>query len=56
MVISTSAILLYSIVGAVILVYFPFVAVGYARTQLGYDIHAPRTMAEKLPNYAKRAN
>ena len=56
MVISTSAILLYSIVGAVILVYFPFLAVGYARTQLGYDIHAPRTMAEKLPNYAKRAN
>ena len=56
MVISTSAILLYSIVGAVVLIYFPFLAVGYARTRLGYNIHAPRTMMEKLPNYAKRAN
>ncbi|MGB3694054.1 MAG: MAPEG family protein [Spirulinaceae cyanobacterium] len=56
MAISTSAILLYSIVGAVILIYLPFLVVGYARTQVGYDMQAPRAMLEKLPDYAKRAN
>jgi uncharacterized MAPEG superfamily protein len=52
---STSAILLYSILGAVILVYFPFLFVGFARAQVGYDTSAPRAMFDRLPPYAQRA-
>ena len=52
---SVHAVLLYSIVGAVILTYAPFLAVGFARFQLGYDQSAPRAMFDKLPDYAKRA-
>ena len=52
---SVSAVLLYSIVGAVVLTYAPFLAVGWARFQLGYDQSAPRAMFEQLPDYAKRA-
>ncbi len=52
---SVSAVLLYSIVGAVILTYAPFLAVGFARFQIGYDRSAPRAMFDKLPDYAKRA-
>lgn len=52
---SVSAILLYSIVGAVILVYVPFLAVGWGRLQAGYDQSAPRAMFDKLPPYAQRA-
>ena len=52
---SVSAILLYSIVGAVILVYAPFLVVGLARAQVGYDTSAPRAMFDKLPPYGKRA-
>jgi uncharacterized MAPEG superfamily protein len=52
---TTSSILLYSLVGAVILVYFPFAVVGLARVQTGYDIAAPRAMFDKLPPYAQRA-
>jgi uncharacterized MAPEG superfamily protein len=53
--ISVSAILLYSLVGAVALVYIPFLIVGYGRAQIGYDSGAPRAMFDKLPPYAQRA-
>jgi uncharacterized MAPEG superfamily protein len=52
---SGSTIILASIVGAAILVYLPFLVVGYARFQVGYDMAAPRAMFDKLPDYAKRA-
>ncbi len=52
---SVSAILLYSIVGAVFATYAPFLAVGLARAKTGYDMSAPRAMFEKLPPYAQRA-
>lgn len=52
---SPEAVLLYSIVGAAILIYLPFLAVGYARFQVGYDMGAPRAMFDKLPAYAQRA-
>lgn len=48
-------ILLASIFGSVILVYLPFLVVGYNRVRLGYDLSAPRAMFEKLPPYAQRA-
>ena len=52
---SVSAVLLYSIVGAVILVYAPFLVVGWGRLQAGYDQSAPRAIFDKLPPYAQRA-
>lgn len=53
---SVNAILLYSILAAFILIYIPFLVVGYARVQVGYDMSAPREMFERLPAYAKRAS
>jgi uncharacterized MAPEG superfamily protein len=50
---SVSAIVLYAIVGAVILTYLPFLVVGFARMQVGYDMSAPRAMFDKLPPYAQ---
>jgi uncharacterized MAPEG superfamily protein len=50
-----SGFLLVSIGLAAILVYFPFLVVGYGRFQVGYDRSAPRAMASKLPPYAQRA-
>ena len=52
---SVSLILLYSIVGAVILAYAPFLIVAWGRLQNGYDQSAPRAMFDKLPAYARRA-
>lgn len=49
------AILLYSVVGATILIYLPFLVVGYARAQVGYDPAAPRAAFDRLPPYAQRA-
>ncbi len=49
------SLLIVSLVGAVILAYFPFMWVGYARFRLGYDSHAPRAMFDRLPPYAQRA-
>ena len=49
------SILLYSIVGAVILIYLPYLVVAYGRAQVGYDMSAPRAMFDKLPSYAQRA-
>jgi uncharacterized MAPEG superfamily protein len=53
---SVNAILLYSILAAFILIYIPFMIVGYARLQIGYDTSAPREMFDRLPAYAKRAS
>lgn len=49
------SIYLYCIAAAAGLIYLPFLAVGYARFQVGYDIAAPRAMFDKLPPYAQRA-
>lgn len=48
-------ILLSSIIGAVILTYAPYIAVGWGRFQVGYDLSAPRAMFDRLPAYAQRA-
>nr|WP_290227327.1 MAPEG family protein [Trichocoleus desertorum] len=50
-----AALLLYSIAGAALLVYVPFLVVAYGRLQAGYDQRAPRAIFEKLPPYAQRA-
>ena len=47
--------LLVSIGLAAVLVYLPFLAVGYGRFTVGYDQAAPRAMLSKLPPYAQRA-
>ncbi|NEP36695.1 MULTISPECIES: MAPEG family protein [Moorena] len=52
---SGSGILLYCIVGATVLIYLPFLVVGYSRFKLGYDQSAPRAMFDQLPPYAQRA-
>lgn len=53
---SIQAVLLYSLAGGAILIYLPFMAVGWGRLQVGYDYQAPRAMLDKLPPYAKRAS
>ncbi|HEY9795468.1 MAG TPA: MAPEG family protein [Leptolyngbyaceae cyanobacterium] len=50
-----SAILLYCIAAAAVLIYVPFLVVGYARMSVGYDTRAPRAMFDKLPPYGQRA-
>ena len=55
MILPVSAILLDCIAAAAVLIYLPFLVVGYARAQVGYDTSAPRAMFEKLPAYAQRA-
>lgn len=50
-----SAILLYCIAAAAVLIYLPFLVVGYGRMSVGYDTKAPRAMFDKLPAYAQRA-
>ena len=52
---SVSAIVLYSIVITSALIYVPFVAVVYARFQIGYDRFSPRAMLGELPPYGQRA-
>lgn len=52
---SGCAILLYCIAAASVLIYLPFLVVGYARVKAGYDLSAPRAMFDKLPPYAQRA-
>ncbi|MBW4562517.1 MAG: MAPEG family protein [Mojavia pulchra JT2-VF2] len=51
-----SAVFLYSIAAAAVLIYLPFLLVGYARVRVGYDMSAPRAMFDKLPPYAQRAS
>ena len=48
-------ILIYCIAAAAVLIYLPFLVVGYARALVGYDTSAPRAMFDKLPGYAQRA-
>lgn len=55
MAIPVAVLLLYSIVGAVFLVYVPYGAVAYGRLRVGMDWSAPRGMFDRLPDYAKRA-
>lgn len=50
-----SVIFLYCVAAAALLIYLPFLAVGYARVRAGYDLAAPRAMFDKLPPYAQRA-
>jgi uncharacterized MAPEG superfamily protein len=51
-----SAILLYSIAAATVLIYLPFLLVAFARVQIGYEAMAtPRAQLDKLPAYAQRA-
>ena len=50
------AALLFCIVVGAVLVYVTFLRVGVARLQVGYDMSAPRTMVDKFPPYAQRAN
>jgi uncharacterized MAPEG superfamily protein len=51
----SSTVLLYSIAIAAGLIYAPFLVVGWARAQVGYDRSSPRAMFDKLPPYAQRA-
>ncbi|UKO96545.1 MAPEG family protein [Nostoc sp. UHCC 0870] len=48
-------IFLYAIAAAAVLIYLPFLVVGYARVRVGYDVSAPRAIFDKLPPYAQRA-
>lgn len=50
-----STLLLCSIAAAAVLVYVPYLVVGYARFQVGYDMAAPRAAFDKLPAYGQRA-
>ena len=52
---SGSTYLLYAVVIAALLIYVPFLAVGYGRFQVGYDRSAPRALFDKLPAFAQRA-
>lgn len=52
---SIPTLLLGSIAGAAFLIYFPYLAVAYARFQVGMDLSAPRAMFDRLPDYGKRA-
>jgi uncharacterized MAPEG superfamily protein len=49
------AVLLCSVAISAVSVYVPFLLVGYARLQAGYDMSAPRAMFDKFPPYAQRA-
>lgn len=52
---SVSAVLLYAIAAAAILIYVPFGVVAYGRMTVGYDTAAPRAAFDKLPAFAQRA-
>ncbi|ANV84450.1 MAPEG family protein [Picosynechococcus sp. PCC 7003] len=60
---SVAAVLIYSLVGAVFLVYLPYGVVGYARVKLASQMsdrlemfRRPRATVDLLPDYAQRAN
>jgi uncharacterized MAPEG superfamily protein len=53
--IQNSAVLLGSIAVAAALIYFPYLFVVSGRVQVGYDMRAPRSTFDQLPDYAKRA-
>jgi uncharacterized MAPEG superfamily protein len=54
-IISMPGFLLVSIALAAVLIYLPFLVVGYGRFSVGYDKSSPRAMLAKLPAYAQRA-
>ncbi|MEL6555093.1 MAG: MAPEG family protein [Cyanobacteria bacterium J06621_11] len=54
--VSPSNVLLCSIVAGAALIYFPYLAVAAGRFQVGYEMGAPRSMFDKLPDYAQRAS
>lgn len=55
MVLNVSWLLGASLLGATILIYFPYIFVVAGRVQVGFDPAAPRALFDKLPAYAQRA-
>lgn len=53
--VSPANLLLCSITAAAALIYLPYFAVAFGRFQVGYDMGAPRSLFDKLPDYAQRA-
>ncbi|PZO21195.1 MAG: MAPEG family protein [Leptolyngbya foveolarum] len=53
--VSAANVLLCSVVIAAVLIYLPYLVVGLGRFQVGYDMAAPRSLFDKLPDYAQRA-
>ena len=53
--VSAANVLLCSVAIAAILIYLPYLIVGLGRFQVGYDMGAPRSLFDKLPDYAQRA-
>jgi uncharacterized MAPEG superfamily protein len=53
--IAMKPLLLIAIAAAAATVYLPFMAVGMARMQAGYDVNAPRALFDQLPDWGKRA-
>lgn len=54
--VSAANVLLCSVAIAAILIYLPYLVVGLGRFQVGYDMSAPRSLFDKLPDYAQRAS
>ena len=60
---SISAVLIYSLAGAVFLAYAPYAVVGFVRVKIASQqtdsmemFRKPRAMTDMLPDYAQRAN
>ena len=53
--VSAANVLLWSVAIAALFIYLPYLAVGLGRFQVGYDMGAPRSLFDKLPDYAQRA-
>ena len=53
--VSAENVLLWSVAIAALLIYLPYLVVGLGRFQVGYDMGAPRSLFDKLPDYAQRA-
>jgi uncharacterized MAPEG superfamily protein len=52
---SVGQILVVSVAIAATLIYLPYLVVAYGRFKVGYDMSAPRSTFDQLPDYAKRA-
>ncbi|OKH16059.1 MAPEG family protein [[Limnothrix rosea] IAM M-220] len=60
---SVTTVLIYSLIGAVVLAYAPYVVTAIARVKMAKEMEnsmemfkKPRAYTESLPDYAKRAN
>ena len=53
--VSAENVLLWSVAIAALLIYLPYLVVGLGRFQVGYNMGAPRSLFDKLPDYAQRA-